>query len=240
MLAIEYHVHIWQVWPQLICCDTCQIWMGFKECNRYFCQIENFASGEIDERNFSNPHPWPCDNPSLWNTRRCRDDLCIFNVTHISAEFCQLSLRMICNKNQRKLTELFHPLCSDIISDQEILIWFETNTTFSFHILEISTSMKMCRKYEYANMGFYLSWRYEIYGELLSILQHLKFPFELFWAGVYIAVITAKLRHTSRLWHSLAMINRKRRVKPDMPHRLFCWVFVYFTSYYELFCVFYS
>ena len=62
MLAIEYHVHIWQVSPQLSCGDTCQIWMRFKECNRYFCQIENFAYGEIDERNFRNPHPWPC----LW------------------------------------------------------------------------------------------------------------------------------------------------------------------------------
>ena len=58
MLAIEYHVHIWQVSLQLSCGDTCQIWMTFKEYNRYFCQIENFAYGEIDERNFSNPHPW--------------------------------------------------------------------------------------------------------------------------------------------------------------------------------------
>ena len=57
MLAIEYHVHIWQVSPQLSCGDICQIWMRFKECNRYFCQIEYFAYGEIDERNFSNPHP---------------------------------------------------------------------------------------------------------------------------------------------------------------------------------------
>ena len=58
MLAVEYHVHIWQVSPQLSCGDTCQIWMRFKEYNRYFCQIENFAYGEIDERSFSNPHPW--------------------------------------------------------------------------------------------------------------------------------------------------------------------------------------
>ena len=55
MVAIEYHV-------QLRCGDTCQIWMRFKECNRYFCQIENFAYGEVDERNFSNPHPGP-----LWD-----------------------------------------------------------------------------------------------------------------------------------------------------------------------------
>ena len=60
MLAIVYHVHIWQVSPQLSCGDTtCQIWMRFKECIRYFCQIENFAYGEIDERNFSNPHSRP-------------------------------------------------------------------------------------------------------------------------------------------------------------------------------------
>ena len=56
-LAIEYHVYIWQVSPQLSCGDTCQIWMWFRESNRYFCKIENFAYGEISERNFSNPHP---------------------------------------------------------------------------------------------------------------------------------------------------------------------------------------
>ena len=58
MLAIEYEVHIWQVLPQLSCGDTCQIWMWFKDFKRYFCEIENFAYGEIDERSFSNPHPW--------------------------------------------------------------------------------------------------------------------------------------------------------------------------------------
>ena len=58
MLAIEYRVHIRQVSPrQLSCGDTCQIWMRFKGWNRYFCEIENFVYGEIDERSFSNPHP---------------------------------------------------------------------------------------------------------------------------------------------------------------------------------------
>ena len=57
MLAIEYHVCIWQVSPQLSCGDTCQIWMWLRESNRYFCKIENFAYGEISERSFSNPHP---------------------------------------------------------------------------------------------------------------------------------------------------------------------------------------
>ena len=31
--------------------------MWFKEANIYFCKIENFAYGEINERSFSNPHP---------------------------------------------------------------------------------------------------------------------------------------------------------------------------------------
>ena len=53
LLAIEYHVHIWQVSPQLSCGDTCQIWMRFKECNRYFCDIEKCAYREIDERSFN-------------------------------------------------------------------------------------------------------------------------------------------------------------------------------------------
>ena len=56
-LAIEYHVYIWQVSPQLSCGDICQIWMWFEESNMYFCHIENFTYGEINERSFSNPHP---------------------------------------------------------------------------------------------------------------------------------------------------------------------------------------
>ena len=57
-LAIEYHVYIWRVSPQLSCGDTCQILMWFKESNRYFCKIETFDYGEINERSFSNPHSW--------------------------------------------------------------------------------------------------------------------------------------------------------------------------------------
>ena len=44
--------------PQLSCGDTCQIWMWFEESNMYFCETEIFAYGEINERSFSNPHPW--------------------------------------------------------------------------------------------------------------------------------------------------------------------------------------
>ena len=57
-LAIEYHVYIRQVSPQLSCGDTCQIWMWLKGSNRYFCKIENFAQGEISRQSFSNPHTW--------------------------------------------------------------------------------------------------------------------------------------------------------------------------------------
>ena len=65
-LAIEYHVYIWQVSPQLSCGATCQIYTWFKESKRYFCQIENFACGEINERSFSNPHPsTDCRNAHL-------------------------------------------------------------------------------------------------------------------------------------------------------------------------------
>ena len=67
-LAIEYHVYIWQVLPQLSCGDTCQIWMWFRESNRYFCKIENCAYGEISERSFSNPHPWKCASQNLIKT----------------------------------------------------------------------------------------------------------------------------------------------------------------------------
>ena len=56
-LAVKYRVYIWHVSPQLSCGDTCQMSMWFEESNMYFCKIENFASGEINERNFSNPHP---------------------------------------------------------------------------------------------------------------------------------------------------------------------------------------
>ena len=65
-LAIEYHVYIWQVLPQLRCGDTCKIWMWCKESNRCIYKIENVAYREINERSFSNPHPWPSWDPLDW------------------------------------------------------------------------------------------------------------------------------------------------------------------------------
>ena len=62
VLAIEYHVHSWHVSSPLSCGNTCQRWIWFKERNRHFCEIENFAYGEIDEQSFSNPHLWSSAN----------------------------------------------------------------------------------------------------------------------------------------------------------------------------------
>ena len=56
-LDFEYHVYIWQVSPQLSCGDNCQIWMWFKEHDRYICKIENFAYREINEQSLGTPTP---------------------------------------------------------------------------------------------------------------------------------------------------------------------------------------
>ena len=47
------------------CRRTCQVWMWFKEYDRYLCKIENFVYGEIHERIFSTP------NPSCWWRSSC-------------------------------------------------------------------------------------------------------------------------------------------------------------------------
>ena len=57
MLTIKYHIHIQQVLPQLSCSDTCQKWMRFKDCHKYFGDIKNFAYGGSDERSLRNLHP---------------------------------------------------------------------------------------------------------------------------------------------------------------------------------------
>ena len=41
--------------------------MCFKKSNSYFCKIENFAYGEINERSFSNPHPWWGKVGTMWH-----------------------------------------------------------------------------------------------------------------------------------------------------------------------------
>ena len=59
-LAMENHIYIWQVLPQLCCGGICQIWMWFKEFGRHFCKIKNFVYKKINEWsfcNFRNTHP---------------------------------------------------------------------------------------------------------------------------------------------------------------------------------------
>ena len=46
-----------QMWPQLICGDIGEVGMWLKESKWYFYKIEIFSYGEINERNYSNPHP---------------------------------------------------------------------------------------------------------------------------------------------------------------------------------------
>ena len=45
--------------PQLSCGDTWQIWTRLKIFNLKFYKIKISSNGEINERSFSNPHPWP-------------------------------------------------------------------------------------------------------------------------------------------------------------------------------------
>ena len=91
-LAIEYHVYIWQVSPQLSCGDTCQIWMWFRESNRYFCKIENFAYGEISERSFSNPHPWTTDKINALKRTNS-------SITQLLGRVCLYCGTIICNND---------------------------------------------------------------------------------------------------------------------------------------------
>ena len=57
ILAIEYHVYIWQVSPQLSCGDTCQIWIWFKESKGYLCNLKNFACEKLTNRYSVTPTP---------------------------------------------------------------------------------------------------------------------------------------------------------------------------------------
>ena len=50
-LYITYHVHIWQVLPQLSCSNICPIWMWFNGFNRQFCRIKIVLKGEINALN---------------------------------------------------------------------------------------------------------------------------------------------------------------------------------------------
>ena len=57
MLAIEYHVHIWQVLQQLGCGGTYQISMWLKECNRYFARSKILLTEKLTNGALVTPTP---------------------------------------------------------------------------------------------------------------------------------------------------------------------------------------
>ena len=77
---IKTHVTYWISRLYLTGDAAAQLWWHLSKINviwinkRYFCKNENFAYGEINERSFSNPHPWSLSHTSthptnlhLWN-----------------------------------------------------------------------------------------------------------------------------------------------------------------------------
>ena len=82
---MEFHVHIWQMLPQLRCGDTCEIWMWFEESNMYFCKIKNFPNGEINKLIFSNPIPgWHMG--STWNAMMVRELIWVYDWHNMSVK----------------------------------------------------------------------------------------------------------------------------------------------------------
>ena len=59
MLAIKYHVYIYQVSLQLSSADTCQKCMWLKQSNGYFCKIAYFFTGKPRDGALVTPIPKP-------------------------------------------------------------------------------------------------------------------------------------------------------------------------------------
>ena len=61
-LPIAYHVHIWQLSPQLSCGDNCQIWMWFKESNifSYFIISKLSITEKLTNEGLVPPTPVVC------------------------------------------------------------------------------------------------------------------------------------------------------------------------------------
>ena len=55
--------------------------MWLKEFKRYFSKIEHFASGEINERGFNNPHPRQKKKYKSWRDKDTK--ICMLSVTMI-------------------------------------------------------------------------------------------------------------------------------------------------------------
>ena len=63
--------------------------MWLKQSKRYFCKIENFAYGEINERSFSNPHPcrkFMCN----WRMECSLSDVYIIGITFVCSRGSQI------------------------------------------------------------------------------------------------------------------------------------------------------
>ena len=72
LLPVEYHIHIWQVLPQLSCGGNWQIWMWSKKSESYVWKSENFSNIDINKQSFINPH---------LRSRLCLYNCCVyFNI----------------------------------------------------------------------------------------------------------------------------------------------------------------
>ena len=88
-LPIEYYVHIWQVWLQLCCSDTCQIWTWLYRSSKQFCIIKNSTDGEINKWNLVTPIPNPRRQQlRIWHARNHSSD--VFAATFPSDKVVQV------------------------------------------------------------------------------------------------------------------------------------------------------
>ena len=167
ILAIEYHVHICQVSPQLRCGDTRQIWTWCKESN--VGMIENCANGEINERSFSNLHPCLAlyFDSTYFSFRIC-ETLCkvifaflmIANTALFLTIFHRaLSQTLICFSNKKIMVELAQ------------LIWLET--AFRHKCSVNSISAYCCNNHKGGDVCYCLLslWFIVFYG-LLSFMVY--------------------------------------------------------------------
>ena len=107
-LPIDYHIYFWQVSPQLSCGDTCQIWMWYRESNWYFCKIEKFAYGEINERSFGNPQPctssWRIEFPHRYrNFMKKKIGMTFLSVMSVATKLYPAQLSLHKQNSQRSL-----------------------------------------------------------------------------------------------------------------------------------------
>ena len=72
MLAIKYHVHIWQVSPQLSCGDTYQIWMWSKNVTGTFARSKILLTEKLTKGALVTPTPGRMVGTMIvWNFVQC-------------------------------------------------------------------------------------------------------------------------------------------------------------------------